>query len=49
MKVKQERESAELEKKRLEERLAKFEEDAKKAQEGLCGVCLSILSAPSLS
>ena len=34
MKVKQEREAAELQKKHLEERLQKFEEDAKKAQEG---------------
>ena len=32
--MKQEREAAELEKKQLEERLAKFEEDARKAQEG---------------
>ena len=36
--MKQEREAAELEKKQLEERLAKFEEDARKAQEGGCGV-----------
>ena len=36
--MKQEREAAELEKKQLEERLAKFEEDARKAQEGVCGV-----------
>ncbi|CAB4000471.1 radixin [Paramuricea clavata] len=35
LKVKQERENAELEKKKLEERLLKFEEDARKAQEEL--------------
>lgn len=34
LKVKKEREDAELEKKKLEERLAKFEEDAKRANEG---------------
>lgn len=35
LKVKQEREAAELEKKKLEERLAKFEEEARLAQEGI--------------
>ena len=34
IRVKQEREAAEIQKKRLEERLVKFEEDARKAQEG---------------
>ena len=36
LRVKQEREAAEQEKKLLEDRLAKFEEDAKKAQDGEC-------------
>jgi hypothetical protein len=35
LKVKQERETAEQEKKKLEERLLQFEEDARKAQEGV--------------
>jgi hypothetical protein len=33
--VKEEREAAEMEKKQLELRLIKFEEDARKAQEGV--------------